>query len=166
MASAARPKIGETTYSKPNDTDFRYDRLFDAPIDLIFDAYTKPEHISKWLLGPEGWAMPICEMDLRPGGAWRWGWAKADGRTMEMTGRILEVEFPRRLVMTENWGAPWPETTNRITFMAIGNQTLVTCDIRSKDSDSREAVLGTGATGGMDASFSRLDGLIASKAMA
>lgn len=155
------PKVGVSEYSKPGDTEFMYRRVFDAPIRLVFDAYTKPEHLSKWLLGPDGWTMPVCEMDLRPGGTWRWRWAKSDGQTLEMTGRILEVAPPTRLVMTENWGPPWPETTNDITFTALGNQTLVTCIIRSRDAKSRDAALATGATGGMDTSFARLDTLIA-----
>lgn len=160
------PKVGVSEYSKPADTDFVYRRVFDAPIQLIFDAYTKPEHIAKWLLGPEGWTMPVCEMDLRPGGSWRWGWAKADGRTMEMTGKIIAVTPPTQLVMTENWGPPWPETTNDVTFTAVGNQTLVTCTIRSRDQQSRDAALATGATSGMDVSFARLDSLLASRAIA
>ncbi|MEA3245350.1 MAG: SRPBCC domain-containing protein [Gemmatimonadota bacterium] len=159
------PKVGVSEYSKPNATDFMYRRVFDAPIALIFDAYTKPEHIAKWLLGPDGWTMPVCEMDLRPGGAWRWGWAKGDGRTLEMTGKILEVVPPARLVMTENWGPPWPETTNDITFTAVGNQTLVTCIIKSRDGESRDAALATGATSGMDTSFARLDALLAKRAI-
>lgn len=162
MANVAKPKVGETAYSTPNDTDFRYERLFDAPVAMIFDAYTKPEHISKWLLGPEGWTMPVCEMDLRPGGAWRWGWAKAGGESMEMTGKILEIVPPRRLVMTERWGPEWPETTNDITFTAVGAQTLVTCVTHWKDKRSRDAALGTGMTKGMDVSFARLDNLLKS----
>ncbi|HVZ48976.1 MAG TPA: SRPBCC domain-containing protein [Gemmatimonadaceae bacterium] len=166
MPGAAKHKVGETRYSKPNDTDLVYERLFDAPIQLVFDAYTKPEHLTRWLLGPEGWTMPVCEMDLRPGGGWRWGWARSDGRTMEMMGKILEIAPPTRLVMTENWGPPWPESTNDITFTAVGDQTLVTCIIRAQDKDSREAALSTGATGGMDTSFARLDSCLASRAIA
>lgn len=160
MANVARPKVGETIYTKPNDTDLVYERLFDAPVPMIFDAYTRPEHLRQWLLGPDGWAMPVCEMDLRQGGAWRWGWAKADGEAMEMTGTFLEIVPPTRLVMTENWGEPWPETINTITFTAVGNQTLVKSITRSRDTQSRDAWLATGATKGMDISFARLDTLL------
>lgn len=158
MGNAAR--VGETKYSTPNDTDFVYERLFDAPRQIVFDAYTKPGHIAQWLLGPEGWTMPICEMDLRPGGAWRWGWRKDDGREMQMTGKILEIKAPELLVMTENWGPPWPETVNRVVFIAVGDQTLVRGTTTAPSKKARNAALGTGMTGGMDVSFSRLDELV------
>jgi uncharacterized protein YndB with AHSA1/START domain len=91
----------ETTFTTPTPTDVVAVRTFDAPRDLVFAANTDPRHLQKWLLGPDGWTMPICEVDLRVGGAWRYGWANPDdGRAFEMSGVYLEVEVPTRVVFT------------------------------------------------------------------
>src|ERR687895_1449653 len=66
-----------TTFTTPTDREVVATRTFDAPRELVWDAFTKPEHLQQWLLGPDGWEMPICEVDLRPGGAYRYGWAEA-----------------------------------------------------------------------------------------
>ena len=62
------PVIGKTLYEERGDTEFVYSRMFDAPVELVFAAHTDPKHVPQWLLGPDGWSMPICEIDLRPGG--------------------------------------------------------------------------------------------------
>ena len=77
MTSAAR--TGVTTYATPTDTEVVITRVVNAPRRLVFQAWTTPAHLQQWLLGPEGWTMPICELDLRPGGAWRYVWRRADG---------------------------------------------------------------------------------------
>ena len=79
---------------------------------LVFDAWTNPTHVPQWLLGPEGWTMPVCEIDLRPGGSWRYVWRKTDGTEMAMAGSYREFAPPERLVSTERWGPEWPETIN------------------------------------------------------
>src|SRR6478672_3376484 len=76
MATAT--KTGVTTYGTPTDREIVVTRVVDAPRRLVFAAWTDPRHIPQWLLGPEGWTMPICELDLRPGGAWRYVWRKSD----------------------------------------------------------------------------------------
>jgi uncharacterized protein YndB with AHSA1/START domain len=80
-------------------------RVFDAPRGLVWESYTNPAHPPNWMLGPEGWTMPVCEIDLRPGGSWHFVWRKADGSEMEMRGEYREVTPPERLVQTESWGA-------------------------------------------------------------
>src|SRR5882762_6511989 len=81
---------------------------FDAPRKLVYDAHTKPELVKRWLLGPEGWSMPVCEMDVRAGGAYRWVWQKgADGTRMSVFGEFREVVAPERLVHTEQFDPPW-----------------------------------------------------------
>ncbi|HEV2842730.1 MAG TPA: SRPBCC domain-containing protein [Chthoniobacterales bacterium] len=76
-------------------------RAFDATRDLVFDALTKPELVKRWLLGPPGWSMPICEIDLKVGGAYRYVWRHEDGREMGMGGTYREIVRPERLVNTE-----------------------------------------------------------------
>jgi uncharacterized protein YndB with AHSA1/START domain len=66
-------------------------RLFDAPRKLVFEAWTNPKHLPHWMLGPDGWTMPVCEVDLRPGGAWHFVWRRADGTEMSMRGVYKEA---------------------------------------------------------------------------
>ena len=70
----------------PTDWEVVVTRSFEAPRERVFDAWTKPELLSRWLLGPPGWTMPVCEIDLRPGGAWHFAWSSSEGSEMEMRG--------------------------------------------------------------------------------
>jgi uncharacterized protein YndB with AHSA1/START domain len=88
MTSAAR--TGVTTYATPTDREVVVTRVVDAPRRIVFDAWTNPKHVPQWLLGPEGWTMPVCEIDLRPGGSWRYVWRKSDGGDA-MSGSSREV---------------------------------------------------------------------------
>ena len=97
-----------TTFSTPSERELAVTRDFDAPRELVFDAWTKPEHITSWMLGPEGWTMPVCEVDLRPGGAWRFVWRGAGGKEMGMDGVYREVAPPERMVFTEPGAATGP----------------------------------------------------------
>lgn len=85
------------TLTTSSDREIVVTRVFDAPRRLVFDAWTNPEHLPHWMLGPSGWTMPVCEIDLRPGGAWRFVWRQADGTEMEMHGVYQEVVPPDRL---------------------------------------------------------------------
>jgi uncharacterized protein YndB with AHSA1/START domain len=156
------PRTGATTYTTPQDTEIVASRIFDAPIGRVFAAWTEPRHLQQWLLGPEGWTMPVCEMDLRPGGAWRYVWRKDTGEEMAMSGAVLEVVPPRRVVTTERWGPEWPETTNTLEFTEEGGRTRMTLTIRYPSKTARDAALGTGMKSGMDISFERLDRVLPS----
>jgi uncharacterized protein YndB with AHSA1/START domain len=155
-------KTGVTSYTTPTDREFEIKRVVDAPRHVVFDAWTRPEHIQQWLLGPEGWTMPVCEMDLRPGGAWHYVWRKADGVEMEMSGSVREVVPPERLVTTEKWGPEWPETINSLVLTEEGGQTTVTLTLTYPSKEARDAALETGMKGGMEESFARFDKLLTS----
>lgn len=155
MPSAA--KTGVTTFSTPSDTQVRIARTVDAPRNLVYDAYTKPEHLQKWLLGPEGWTMPICEIDARPGGAWRYGWRKDNGTEMIMGGTVQEIVPNERIVTTERWGPEWPETVNTVEFTEEGGLTTITTTVTYPSKEARDAALQTGMKDGMETSFARLD---------
>jgi uncharacterized protein YndB with AHSA1/START domain len=148
---------GETTITTPSDREVEIARTFDGPRDLVYEVWTSPEHVPHWMLGPDGWTMPVCEMDLRPGGSWRHVWRKADGEEMEMTGDYREVEPPARLVSTERWGADWPETVNTIEFVEEAGRTTVTMTILYPSQEARDAAMATGMAEGADQSFARLD---------
>ena len=160
MATAGR--TGVTTYETPTDTQVVITRIVDAPRRLVFDAWTNPKHVPQWMLGPEGWTMPVCEMDLRPGGSWRYVWRKADGAEMTITGSVREVAPPERLVTTESWGPEWPETVNSLVLTESTGQTTIVLTILYPSKQARDAALATGMKEGMDPSFARLEKLLQS----
>jgi len=150
-----------TTLTMVSDEEIAISRTFDAPRQLVFAAHTMPEHLTHWLLGPEGWTMPICEIDLRPGGSWRFAWEHADGRKLEMTGVYHEIVTPERIVNTERWGPDWPETVNTMLFTEEDGRTTVTQIVRYPSKDGRDAALATGMMGGVERSYELLDVLLA-----
>ena len=116
--------IDGTLFTRPTETEIVAVRQVDAPRELIWDLWTRSEHVPNWMLGPDGWTMPVCEIDLRPGGKWHFVWRQSDGNEMGMVGEYREVAAPARLVNTENWGDDWPETVNTLvlTEKEIRNQ--------------------------------------------
>ena len=160
MFTAAR--IGVTTYATPSDREVAVTRVVEAPRRLVFDAMSNPKHVPQWLTGPEGWTMPVCELDLRPGGAWRYVYRQPDGAEMTLQGSYREVAPPERIVSTESWGPEWPETINTLVLTEAAGQTTITMTIRYPSQEARDAALRSGMKDGMDQGFARLDGLLAS----
>jgi uncharacterized protein YndB with AHSA1/START domain len=150
-----------TTLTTLSDVEISISRDFAAPRTLVFDAHTKPEHVSQWLLGPEGWTMPVCEIDLRPGGSWHFVWRRDDGTEMEMRGVYHEVVPPERIVNTERWGPEWPETVNTVLFTEQDGKTTVTQTVRYPSKEARDAALATGMMTGVERSHELLDALLA-----
>jgi uncharacterized protein YndB with AHSA1/START domain len=150
-----------TTLTRVSDVEISITRDFAAPRTLVFDAHTKPEHVSQWLLGPEGWTMPVCEIDLRPGGSWHFVWRRDDGTEMEMSGVYREVVPPERIVNTERWGPEWPETVNTVRFTEDDGTTKVTQTVRYPSKEARDVALATGMMTGVEHSYELLDALLA-----
>ena len=161
---AARKKAGTggLKVATPADREIVMTRAFDAPRTLVFDAWTDPGQVPLWMLGPEEWTMPVCEVDLRVGGAWHFAWRHSDGAEMETRGVYREIDPPGRLVTTESWGGDWPETTNTLVLSEEDGKTTVTLTILYPSKEARDAALRTGMTEGVSASFDRLAGLLAS----
>jgi uncharacterized protein YndB with AHSA1/START domain len=154
MATANR--VGSTTFTTPSDREVVMTRVFDAPRSLVWEAWTNPEHVPQWLLGPEGWTMPVCEIDLRPGGEWHFAWRRTDGTEMEMRGEYREVAPPERLISTESWGGDWPETLNTLILTEEDGKTTMTQTVLYPSREARDAALGTGMQDGASQSFDRL----------
>jgi uncharacterized protein YndB with AHSA1/START domain len=154
---ATANKVGTTTFTTPSDRELVATRVFDAPRTLVWAAHTDPKHVSQWLLGPEGWTMPVCEIDLRPGGAWHWVWRGPDGTEMEMRGVYREVTPPERLVNTEEWGGDWPETLTTLVLTEEDGKTTISTTVLYPSKEAREAAIGTGMKEGWSASYDRLD---------
>jgi uncharacterized protein YndB with AHSA1/START domain len=149
-------RVATTTFTAPSDREIAMTRVFDAPRRLVFEAWTNPEHVPHWLLGPEGWTMPVCEIDLRPGGSWHFVWRRSDGTEMEMRGEYREITPPERLVSTESWGGDWPETLNTVVLTEQEGKTTVTLTVLYPSKEAREAAVETGMKDGATQSFDRL----------
>jgi uncharacterized protein YndB with AHSA1/START domain len=154
---------GKLKVTTPTDREIVMTRVFDAPRRLVFDALTKPELLRQWLLGPPGWTMPVCEIDLRVGGAYRYLWRNADGTEMGMRGLIREIVVPERLVATEKFDQPWYPgealATNVLT--EEGGKTTLTLTVRYESRETRDAVLKTPMAQGVAAGYDRLEELLA-----
>jgi uncharacterized protein YndB with AHSA1/START domain len=156
----------------PNDLEVHLKRVFDAPPNVVFDAWTKPEIITRWMLGPPGWTMPVCEMDLRAGGKFRWRWRGEKGEEFGFTGVFREVTRPARIVHTEVYdpgdvgGNMGGEALVTSEFAPQGGATLHTMTIRYQSKADRDAAVKTGMTDGMEIGNVRLDEILASTASA
>jgi len=151
----------------PTDREIVMTRVFDAPRRLVFDALTKPELVRQWLLGPPGWTMPVCEIDLRVGGAYRYLWRDADGTEMGMRGVILEIVVPERLVATEKFDQSWypGEALDTTILTEQAGKTTLTLTVRYESRETRDAVLKTPMESGVAAGYDRLADLLATQAM-
>ncbi len=136
-------------------------RDFNAPPEMIFDALTKPELVQRWLLGPDNWIMPVCEIDLRVGGAWRYVWRnEEDGREFGMHGEYREIVRPQRIVHTEFFGEGESLVTSRIT--TEGHRTRLTMTMRFDSRGERDAALETGMADGVAIGYDRLEKMLVS----
>ncbi|WES63686.1 SRPBCC family protein [Microbacter sp. GSS18] len=143
------------------DQHVRITRLIDGPRDLVWRAHTEPELMKKWLLGPDGWEMTACEMPASAPGPYRYAWAPVaggEGEAFGFDGEVTLMEEPRRMVSTEHMtGTEYPPTLNDLQLYEEDGATLITMVIEYPDAATRDMVLATGMTDGMEASYSRLE---------
>ena len=153
------------TITTPSDREIAMTRLFDAPRALVFEAFTSPELVSQWLLGPPGWSMPVCEIDLKVGGAYRYSWRNADGTEMGVRGVFREIVAPERLVATEKFDEAWYPGEALITSVLEEHdgKTTLTLTVRYESKEARDGVLKTPMDKGMTQSYNRLAELLASR---
>jgi uncharacterized protein YndB with AHSA1/START domain len=157
--------MGTLKLTTPSDRELAMTRVFDAPRQLVFDAHTKPDLVRQWLLGPPGWSMPVCEMDVRVGGTYRWVWRHdTNGTEMGMGGVYREIVAPERLVTTERFDEAWypGEALNTLVLIEQGGRTTLTQTMRYESRDARDAVIKSNMEQGVAASYDRLADLLAS----
>ena len=157
--------MGTLKLTTPSDREIAMTRVFDAPRQLVFDAHTKPDLVRQWLLGPPGWSMPVCEMDLRVGGTYRWVWRHdSNGTEMGMGGVYREIVAPERLVTTERFDDAWypGEALNTLVLIEQGGRTTLTQTMRYESRAARDAVIKSNMEQGVAASYDRLADLLAS----
>jgi uncharacterized protein YndB with AHSA1/START domain len=150
------------TVATQGDREVVFTRAFAAPRDLVFDCMTKPDLVKRWLLGPPGWTMPVCEIDLRVGGKFRYVWRNQDGRDMGMAGVYREIAAPERIVHNEVFDDNWTggETTVTSTLTETGGRTTLTTSVIYADDKARQGALVSGMTDGMEMGYARLDALL------
>jgi uncharacterized protein YndB with AHSA1/START domain len=159
---------GTFKVTTPSDLEIAMTRVFSAPPRLVFDALTKPELVRQWLLGPPGWTMPVCEIDLRVGGAYRYVWRKDAGREMGMGGVFREIVPQERIVCTELFDEAWYAGEALVTNVLVeqGGKTTLTVTSRFETRETRDAVLKSGMESGVAVSYDRLEQLLASQGTA
>ena len=161
VSSAANSKT--FTVTTPSDHEIRMTRLFDAPRQLVFDAMTKPEHVRQWWgqLG-EGYSVPVCEVDLRVGGAWRFVNRHPKGE-VAFYGEYREITPPGRVVFTEIF-EQFPDTVSVVTAVLTeeGNKTRLTATVRYPSLEVRDMVIASGMSRGAGISYDRLEDLVVS----
>jgi len=147
--------MSKMTLKTEGDTHVVVTRRFAASPEAVYRAHTDPQLIQKWLLGPEGWTMPVCINEARPGG-------KIKGQGFYVTGEYLELEPHHRIVHVERMYMPDPTPDNHVEtrFDAEGTGTLMTMRMTLPDAQTRAAMLATGMEHGMEASYVRLEGMI------
>ncbi len=157
-------RTGALEITTPSPTEIRFSRAFKAPAQLVFDAYTIPALVRRWLLGPGGWTMPVCEIDLKPGGRFRYVWHHAErGVDMAMGGTYVEIDAPHHITHIETFDEDWTggETHVRQDFVEKDGVTTVTQVVRYASEAARDGALATPMAEGMEAGFQRLDSLLA-----
>ncbi|CAN5149223.1 hypothetical protein BH09ACT2_BH09ACT2_02870 [soil metagenome] len=145
-----------------SDTQVRVARVIRGTIDQVWNAHTDADLMKRWLLGPDGWTMPVCEIAANVGDSYRYVWEPAGGgEGFGFTGELLESEPPHRAVTTEAMiGMDFPATLNELTLAPVQGGTLLSLVITYANAEMRDAVLATGMTDGMETSYARLEGLL------
>ena len=137
-------------------------RKFAASPEAVYRAHTDTKLIQKWMLGPDGWTMPVCISEAKPGGKIRFEWADGKGNGFYLTGEYVELTPFSRIVHVERMHLPDPTPDNQVEtrFDADGSGTLMTMRMTLPDEKTRTMMLATGMESGMEASYVRLEGLI------
>ena len=160
--------IDKAQVTLPSDREVSVARSFKAPRAMVYRAYTEPALVRRWLLGPPGWSMPVCEMDVRVGGHYRWRWrSDKDGSEFGFAGTFREVRPPSKIVHTEAYepatirdGYPQSNAIVTVTFTQEDGVTTMTTVVDFGSKEARDAAAATGMTDGMEQSYQLLDRLL------
>jgi uncharacterized protein YndB with AHSA1/START domain len=163
MVGSSAANSSSFTVTTPGEQEVVFTRLFDAPVHLVFEVMSQPEHVKRWWgqLG-EGYSVSVCEIDLRPGGKWRFVNKHPQGEAV-FYGEYREISPPGRMVFTEIF-EPYPDVVSVVTSVltAEGGKTRLTATVRYPSAQVRDMVLATGMTRGAGLSYDRLEDLLAS----
>ena len=156
----------ELQITLPSDREIAMTRLFDAPRRLVFEAYTRPELLKRWLGVRAGWELAVCEIDLRVGGSYRYVWRKQGGIEMGMGGVYREVVSPERIVATEKFDESWypGEAVGTTVLVEHGGRTTLTMTVRYESKDARDGVLKSPMKEGVSQGFDKMAEVLAALA--
>jgi uncharacterized protein YndB with AHSA1/START domain len=161
----AMTNLGGLKVAANGEREIVMTRVFQAPRNLVFEAMTRPELLKRWLLGPDGWSMPVCEIDLRVGGKYRYVWRNvASGQEMGMGGVYKEIVAPERVVATEKFDEAWyaGEGIGTLVLVEEGGKTTLTQTMLYESRATRDAVLKSPMESGVAASYNRLEQILTS----
>ena len=160
--------MSKLTLKTEGDTHVVVTRHFAAPPKNVYRAHTEPQLLQKWLLGPDGWTMPVCISEAKPGGKIRYEWSDGKGAGFHLTGEYVELNPYSRIVQVERMHLPDPTPDNHVEtrFEADGAGTLMTMRMTLPDKETREAMLATGMDQGMEASYARMEEMLQSGQLA
>lgn len=159
-------EAGAMKLTTRGDREVMITRVFNAPRRLVFDAFTNPELLKRWLFGPPGWSMVVCEVDLRVGGAYRYLWRGEGGKEMGMRGIFREVDPPGKIVNTEKFDESWypGEAVGTVVLTEKDGKTTLTQTILYESREARDVVLRTPMEQGLAMGYDRLAALVESGA--
>jgi uncharacterized protein YndB with AHSA1/START domain len=142
-----------------NDTQVRVSRVVKGAVEQVWRAHHDASLMQRWLLGPDGWTMPVCEVATKVGERYRYEWEDSDkSQRFGFIGELLESAAPYRAVTTEQMiGMDGPEVRNELTLVPVQGGTLLSLTITYPNKEMRDTILGTGMTTGMEASYARLE---------
>jgi uncharacterized protein YndB with AHSA1/START domain len=153
--------IGTLKVTTPTDREIVLTRVFDAPRQMVYDAFTKPELLKRWF-GPRGWSLIVCETDFRVGGSWRFVLRGPDGQEMGMRGVYREIVPPERTVHTESFDDFPGESIVTAVWVEEGGRTTMTATILYASQEVRDAVINSGMEHGAAESYDKLAEVLAS----
>lgn len=155
---------GRLQVTTPTEREIAMTRVFDAPRSLVFEAYTRPELVQRWLGAMEGWSWVVCEIDLRVGGSYRYLWRGPDGEELGMRGVFQEIVEPERIVSTEVFDQSWYPggAVSTIAMVEQAGRTTLTMTVRYESKAARDAVLQSPMESGVAIGFDKLEELLAS----
>ena len=146
----------------PSEKEIVVTRVFNAPRQLVFDAFTKPELLKRWLFGPGDWTLEVCEVDLKVGGSYRYVWRGPRGKEMGMGGIHREVVPPERIVATQLFDQDWTngEAIGTLVLLEQAGKTTATQTVLYESQEARDGILKSGMETGVAASYDRLAQLL------
>ena len=164
--------IEKAQVTLPSEREVMVERSFRAPRSLVYRAYTDPQLVRRWMLGPPGWSMPVCEMDVRVGGRFQWRWRSDEsGQEFGFSGEFREVQPPATIVHTEAYEpgaagepAPGEPAIVTLTLAEDAGVTTVTTLVDFGSREARDGAVATGMTDGMEQSYQRLEMLLREQA--
>jgi uncharacterized protein YndB with AHSA1/START domain len=159
-------QIDALNVTTPTDREIVITRVFDAPRRLVFEAMSRPDLLQRWLFGPPGWSMTVCDNDMRVGGAFRWVWRGPDHAEMAIHGVYREVVPPERVVRAESFefgcDAQADEKLATLVLTEKEGKTWLTLTLLFPSKEARDGTLASGMERGMAASYDRLAELLPS----